>query len=189
MSRKRCRLVKKLKSSIFPGGMYVGKNTLCHASVPASSRKPLNLAPPQGQGSDAGLARPFPTQSSIARGPRRAQRDSREILREFRRIHAEFPARSPLSEKANGLFRQAVYLPVFSQSWLATPQEVLQADWQEVWHSPQPPVLTLAFRSRVSTVLILFMGTSPFPEYLCVYITPFFPEGQHKKSNPGRVCA
>jgi len=31
------------------------------------------------------------------------------------------------------------YLIFFSQSWLATVQEVLQADWQEVWHSPQPP--------------------------------------------------
>jgi hypothetical protein len=24
------------------------------------------------------------------------------------------------------------------QVWLATVQEVLQADWQEAWHSPQP---------------------------------------------------
>jgi hypothetical protein len=31
------------------------------------------------------------------------------------------------------------YLLLFSHCWLATPQEVLQADWQEVWHSPQPP--------------------------------------------------
>ena len=35
------------------------------------------------------------------------------------------------------------YLLVFSHFWFATPQEVLQADWQEVWHSPQPPVWTL----------------------------------------------
>lgn len=27
----------------------------------------------------------------------------------------------------------------FSHCWFATPQEVLHADWQEVWHSPQPP--------------------------------------------------
>jgi hypothetical protein len=49
----------------------------------------------------------------------------------------------------------------FSQTWLATPQEVLHADWQEVWHSPQPPVLRVLFRSRVLSVLILFMVTTP----------------------------
>jgi len=26
-----------------------------------------------------------------------------------------------------------------SHFWLATVQEVLQADWQEAWHFPQPP--------------------------------------------------
>ena len=46
------------------------------------------------------------------------------------------------------------YLLLFSHFWLATPQEVLQADWQEVWHSPQPPVTTLLVRSRVAIVLI-----------------------------------
>jgi hypothetical protein len=30
--------------------------------------------------------------------------------------------------------------PVFSQDWFATPLEVLQADWQDVRHSPQPPL-------------------------------------------------
>jgi hypothetical protein len=47
------------------------------------------------------------------------------------------------------------YLLVFSHFWLATPQLVLQADWQEVWHSPQPPFLALSHRERVSRVLIL----------------------------------
>ena len=47
------------------------------------------------------------------------------------------------------------YLLVFSHFWLATPQLVLQADWQEVWHSPQPPFLALSQRLRVSRVLIL----------------------------------
>jgi len=27
-----------------------------------------------------------------------------------------------------------------SQAWLPTVHEVLQADWHEVWHSPQPPI-------------------------------------------------
>jgi hypothetical protein len=33
----------------------------------------------------------------------------------------------------------------------------LQADWQEVWHSPHPPFLTEALRSRVLIVRILFI--------------------------------
>jgi hypothetical protein len=48
-------------------------------------------------------------------------------------------------------------LNYFSHFWLATPQLVLQADWQEVWHSPQPPFLALSHRLRVSRVLILSM--------------------------------
>lgn len=40
---------------------------------------------------------------------------------------------------------------------MATPQEVLQADWQEVWHSPQPPFFLLSSRSRVFKVTILFI--------------------------------
>jgi len=54
-----------------------------------------------------------------------------------------------------GAFSYLLFL--FSHFWLATPQEVLQADWQEVWHSPQPPFLTLFLRSRVVRVRILFM--------------------------------
>ena len=46
---------------------------------------------------------------------------------------------------------------LFSQAWFATPQDVLQADWQDVWHSPQPPVLTDLLRSRVFKVTILFI--------------------------------
>jgi hypothetical protein len=50
---------------------------------------------------------------------------------------------------------QITYFSSFSHFWLATPQLVLQADWQEVWHSPQPPFLALSHISRVSRVLIL----------------------------------
>ena len=46
---------------------------------------------------------------------------------------------------------------LFSHFWLAIPQLVLQADWQEVWHSPQPPFFALSQRLRVSTVLICFI--------------------------------
>ena len=29
---------------------------------------------------------------------------------------------------------------LLSQVWLPTVQDVLQADWQDVWHSPHPPL-------------------------------------------------
>ena len=46
---------------------------------------------------------------------------------------------------------------LFSHCWLAIPQLVLQADWQDVWHSPQPPFFALSQRLRVSRVLICFI--------------------------------
>lgn len=48
----------------------------------------------------------------------------------------------------------------FSQLWLPTVQEVLQADWQEVWHSPQPPFFIDSFKSLVDNVLICFIDMS-----------------------------
>jgi hypothetical protein len=50
-----------------------------------------------------------------------------------------------------------------SHCWLATLQEVLLADWQEVWHSPQPPVFADLTRSLVAKVLILFTMGTTFP--------------------------
>ena len=44
-----------------------------------------------------------------------------------------------------------------SHCWLAMPQLVLQADWQEVWHSPHPPFFALWQRFLVSIVLICFI--------------------------------
>jgi len=44
---------------------------------------------------------------------------------------------------------------------LATVQEVLQADWQEVWHSPQPPFAALAFKVAPFSVWICFMVIPP----------------------------
>lgn len=57
-----------------------------------------------------------------------------------------------------------------SHFWFATVQEVLHADWQEVWHSPQPPCAAVCFRVaevRVDTCfmdfsLLLFRMTVPF---------------------------
>ena len=59
--------------------------------------------------------------------------------------------------EGGGFFVFGCYLSFFSHFWLATPQLVLQADWQEVWHSPQPPFLALSHRFRVSKVLIRSM--------------------------------
>jgi hypothetical protein len=39
---------------------------------------------------------------------------------------------------------------------LATVQEVLQADWQEAWHLPQPPVFTVDLRFLLVMVVICF---------------------------------
>ena len=66
------------------------------------------------------------------------------------------------------------YLLVFSHFWLATPQLVLQADWQEVWHSPQPPFLALSQRLRVSMVLICVMLNSStyFNDYIIAEEAP-----------------
>ena len=58
------------------------------------------------------------------------------------------------------------YSSVFSQDWFATPQLVLQADWQDVWHSPQPPFFALSHKERVSNVLILSMILSPIIKIL-----------------------
>jgi hypothetical protein len=45
---------------------------------------------------------------------------------------------------------------VFSHSWLATVHDVLQADWHEVWHSPQPLPLVV-FNVGFAIVLICFI--------------------------------
>ena len=52
------------------------------------------------------------------------------------------------------------YFCSFSHCWLAMPQLVLQADWQEVWHSPQPPFFALSQRFLVSRVLIVIVISS-----------------------------
>ena len=49
----------------------------------------------------------------------------------------------------------------FSQLWLPTVQEVLHADWQEVWHSPQPPFFTVVCKFFVFNVRICSMAPPP----------------------------
>ena len=61
------------------------------------------------------------------------------------------------------------FAALFSQRWLAMPQLVLQADWQEVWHSPQPPLAALSQRLRVLRVRMCFIsGILPlyFPNFI-----------------------
>ena len=53
--------------------------------------------------------------------------------------------------------RWQAYRLRFSHFWLATVQDVLQADWQEAWHSPQPPCSALFLRFWVFRVLMCFM--------------------------------
>ena len=62
--------------------------------------------------------------------------------------------------KAAPSFNYLLSFSAFSQVWLAIPQLVLQADWQEVWHSPHPPFFADSQRLRVSRVLILFIVIS-----------------------------
>ena len=49
----------------------------------------------------------------------------------------------------------------FSHFWLATVQEVLQADWQDAWHSPQPPLAADCFKLALFNVLMCFMISPP----------------------------
>lgn len=53
-----------------------------------------------------------------------------------------------------------------SQLWFPTVQEVLHADWQEVWHSPHPPFFTVFCKFFVFRVLICSITLSS----LCNYI-------------------
>ena len=62
---------------------------------------------------------------------------------------------------------------VFSHCWFAMPQLVLQADWQEVWHSPQPPFFALSQRLRVSIVSICFIIKSS-NEFLFTVVLYYF---------------
>lgn len=49
-----------------------------------------------------------------------------------------------------------------SHFWFATVQEVLQADWQELWHLPQPPFTAEAFRLALLMVVMCFKSDTSF---------------------------
>ena len=72
-------------------------------------------------------------------------------------------------------FKQKYYLlSLFSHCWFAIPQLVLQADWQDVWHSPQPPFFALSQRFLVSNVWICFMIVILRNINIYLYFTLFF---------------
>ena len=48
-----------------------------------------------------------------------------------------------------------------SQVWFPTVQEVLQADWHDVWHSPHPPFLIVFCNFLVFNVFTCFIRISP----------------------------
>lgn len=57
-----------------------------------------------------------------------------------------------------------------SQTWLPTVQEVLQADWQEAGHSPQPPVRRVLLSIALLTVLICFLITTTSKKILLLVL-------------------
>ena len=74
--------------------------------------------------------------------------------------HAEATIKTALPEAAPSV---AFYLSLrCSQCWFATLQEVLLADWHDVWHSPHPPLVFDSAMSLVVIVLILFIVIPPF---------------------------
>ncbi len=54
------------------------------------------------------------------------------------------------------------YIHYFSQDWLLTVQDVLQADWQELWQLPQPPFTEEACKEPLTTCLICFIIIPPY---------------------------
>src|SRR5690606_37345795 len=49
------------------------------------------------------------------------------------------------------------YWPSLAQGWLLTVNEVLQADWQEFWQAPQPPLARVSCKVPLVMVLIRFL--------------------------------
>ena len=56
---------------------------------------------------------------------------------------------------------------LLSQVWLPTVQDVLQADWQDVWHSPHPPFFTVFCNLFVFNVFTCFIFRNLLSSYIC----------------------
>jgi len=64
------------------------------------------------------------------------------------------------SEKERFARRGMFYLlSGFSQTWLPTVQDVLQADWQDAWHSPHPVWFASVRSAAPLIVSMCFMFT------------------------------
>jgi len=71
--------------------------------------------------------------------------------------------------KKNILSKHSVWRPaggsgghyLFSQVWFATVHDVLQADWQEAWHSPQPPLQAFSFTDDLVRLFTCFIFSLP----------------------------
>ena len=63
-----------------------------------------------------------------------------------------------IAVKSNCSIQSYAQMCIRDSFWLATVQEVLQADWQEVWHSPQPPWAALFFKVAPFRVWMCFIG-------------------------------
>jgi len=55
-------------------------------------------------------------------------------------------------------------------------QLVLQADWQDAWHSPQPPLCTLFLISDLLIVLMCFNVTASKKIFVEIISQKFFAE-------------
>ena len=72
---------------------------------------------------------------------------------------------------------------LFSQLWFPTVQDVLHADWQDVWHSPHPPFFTVLFRVCVFNVLMCFIVISSFFAHYVIQYSTFSSLPSTQKSN------
>ena len=59
------------------------------------------------------------------------------------------------------------------QTWLPTVQLVLQADWQDVGHSPQPPVLAVFCKDSVLIVRIRLAMIILLNTYRMIFILSY----------------
>ena len=85
-----------------------------------------------------------------------------------------------------------------SHVWFPTVQEVLHADWHDVWHSPHPPFLIVFCNFLVFNVFTCFIKNLSFSSsidgtlksaYLLYYITalPIW-KGFFEKSSRSKKC-
>lgn len=65
------------------------------------------------------------------------------------------------------VYHLLIFSYLCSQLWFPTVQEVLQADWHDVWHSPHPPFLTVFCNLFVFNVFTCFILRNLLSSYIC----------------------